>query len=107
MGKDVRETKEEEKEPEYKTHWPQFKEELEARLIQGHKEYGDKSFELSPWDLVGEIQQEVMDIVGWGFILWVRLEKLNAAIGKIQDNSKRIEGGLPSAVESSAVEENE
>lgn len=72
--------------PKYKTHWPEFADEMKTRLIEGHEEYGDKSFDLSPWELIENIKQETMDIVGWGFILWTRLQKLEEKVGKIKDD---------------------
>lgn len=56
--------------------WPKFVAEVEARLNAGAREYGDKSFSASPVKLIGEIQQEIFDIVGWSFILSCRLQRV-------------------------------
>ena len=62
--------------PLWKQWWPQFEEVMKERLQRGHEEYGDNSFDLSPIELMGEIREELLDIVGWGFLLWVRLTEL-------------------------------
>jgi hypothetical protein len=46
------------------------------RLHKGDKVYGDVSFERDPTELLGEIEEELLDVVGWAFPLWVRLQKL-------------------------------
>lgn len=49
---------------------------LHAKLDKGAVEHGDKSFELSPVQLLEELQAEALDLAGWGWILWDRLERL-------------------------------
>lgn len=49
---------------------------LEERLIAGAKAYGNKSFDKDSHKLIGEIQEEILDIAGWSYILWQRLETL-------------------------------
>jgi hypothetical protein len=57
-------------------HWPGFVEAVRARLEAGRAEYGDESFERPPTELVSELEQEALDLAGWGFVLFVRLRKL-------------------------------
>lgn len=52
---------------------------LHAKLDQGAREHGDKSFDLSSPALVKELQAEALDLAGWGWILWDRLERLRVA----------------------------
>jgi hypothetical protein len=56
--------------------WPAFMAELRARLEQGKATYGDRSFMRPPVELLGELEQEALDITGWGFVLWYRLRLL-------------------------------
>ncbi len=63
-------------EPKYLRHWPQFLEVMEQRLHTGFLEYGDGSFERPMRDLAGEIEEEMLDIIGWAFIGWCRLQAL-------------------------------
>jgi len=72
------------KTPEYRKHFQSFTEDLYARLDQGHKEYGDASFTRSIPDLINEIDQELMDIVGWAFIMRVRLNYIKQ-LGDVLD----------------------
>lgn len=55
--------------------WPAFAETVRKRLEAGRATYGDKSFERPPAELVAELQQEALDLAGWGFVLWCRLER--------------------------------
>ena len=34
------------------------------------------SFSRPPAELLGELQQEALDLAGWGFVLWCRLDAL-------------------------------
>ena len=60
--------------------YPKFSAEVVGRLKAGAKDYGDRSFTETPEKLLHEMQQEAMDITGWGFILWCRLEALVEAL---------------------------
>ena len=72
--------------PQWTDHWGEFAAQLKGRLEQGHREYGDKSFDLPLGKLVKELQAEVLDIAGWGLILFARLRHLEHTIyGKPQN----------------------
>jgi hypothetical protein len=49
---------------------------LSRRLEVGAKVYGDHSFLRPPAELAGEIEEEILDICGWAFVLWCRLRRL-------------------------------
>lgn len=49
---------------------------LRARLEVGAREYGDTSFERHTEAIIGEVEQELLDVVGWSYILWCRMHKL-------------------------------
>ena len=61
-----------------------FVERLRDRLIAGAKTYGNSSFERPLVAIIGEIQEEALDIVGWGFIAWVRLERLRDRVARLE-----------------------
>lgn len=52
---------------------------LVARLDLGAEEYGSKSFDRPEAELRAEIEEEVLDIAGWAYVLWVRLRRLREA----------------------------
>ena len=60
--------------------WHVFADAVRARLEVGAREYGDASLKRAPQDLLEEIQQELIDVVGWGFLLWLRLRSLEEKI---------------------------
>ena len=61
-----------------------FSERLRNRLEAGARTYGNSSFERPVADLIGEAMEEAEDIVGWSFLAWVRLDRLSAAVERIE-----------------------
>lgn len=60
--------------------WPLFASCVAARLEAGRREYGDRSFSRDPRELVAELQDEALDLAGWGFVLWCRLQRMREAL---------------------------
>jgi hypothetical protein len=60
--------------------WPEFMARVHTRMQAGAKEYGAVSFIRDPVDLAGEIEQELLDVCGWSFILWHRLRAISASL---------------------------
>ena len=60
--------------------WPAFAESVRKRLEAGRATYGDKSFSRPPAELLGELQQEALDLAGWGFVLWARIEAMRSLL---------------------------
>lgn len=63
--------------------WSTFQAELTRRMEAGAREYGDASFHKTAPRTLTEIQEELLDVCGWGFILYVRLERLRAELEKV------------------------
>jgi len=59
--------------------WPDFAARVRERLEAGRTAYGDQSFAREPAELLGELQQEALDLAGWGFVLFQRLEAARIA----------------------------
>lgn len=49
---------------------------LREKLEAGARQYGNASFERPLVHLIREIQDELVDVAGWGLILWSRLQQL-------------------------------
>lgn len=60
--------------------WPTFAQAVRARLEAGRAAYGDRSFSADPAALLAELQQEALDLAGWGYVLFQRLEAMQAAL---------------------------
>lgn len=71
------------KQPLYKKYFSKFVKELEKRMEAGHREYGDKSFSRDPLELLGEVEEELMDISGWSLILYTRLKEIKKQLKKL------------------------
>ena len=60
--------------------WRLFASCVAKRLEVGAREYGDRSFSRAPAELVAEMQDEALDVAGWGFVLWCRLQRMREAL---------------------------
>ena len=60
--------------------WPSFMDAVGARLEAGRTTYGDRSFTLPPERLAGEVEEELMDVAAWAFILWNRVRGLRVML---------------------------
>ncbi len=68
--------------------WPTFAAAVRARLERGRQTYADESFNRDPAELLQELAQEALDLAGWGFVLWVRAQRLATRVcGKLEDPS--------------------
>jgi hypothetical protein len=71
--------------------FPEFVEAVRTRLEAGRAAYGDRSFDRPTAELIGELQQEALDLAGWGFVLFERLRRLEkAAITETPRNLERL-----------------
>lgn len=65
---------------DHPTRWSQFAANVVARLDAGKAVYGDRSFERRPEELSGEIEEELLDVCAWSFILWCRVLTLRQVL---------------------------
>lgn len=59
--------------------WPSFVAEASSRLEAGRAAYGDRSFSLPPAELAREVEEELLDVAAWAFILWTRVRAIRTA----------------------------
>lgn len=60
--------------------WSHFTGKVAGRLDAGRVAYGDRSFERTPDELSGEVEEELLDVCAWSFILWCRIQTLRQAL---------------------------
>jgi hypothetical protein len=76
-----------------------------ARLEKGREVYGDRSFSRPPGELVAEIEQEILDICAWSYILFSRLHDLEHQVDGLDGlrvevvPSREAEGRIPKSRE--------
>jgi hypothetical protein len=71
--------------------FPAFVEAVRTRLEAGREAYGDRSFDRPTAELLGELQQEALDLAGWGFVLFERLRRLEAAAKRADEDATSAE----------------
>ncbi len=57
--------------------WGAFMSQLEARMAQGQRDYGDKSFRLPAGYICNEWAEEALDVAGWGFVEWTKVRHID------------------------------
>lgn len=67
---------------------------LAARLEMGAHDYGDRSFQRPPGELLAELQLEALDLAGWGFILWERIERMRERLAEGDYHHRQYPDGL-------------
>jgi len=60
--------------------WDQFIEKARGRLEDGAAQYRDESFSMPAAQLIKEIEEEILDVVTWSFILAVKLASIDGRI---------------------------
>ena len=56
--------------------WPAFVDRAGRRLAAGRRTYGDRSFARPPRELVREVEEDLLDVAAWAYILWYRVRAL-------------------------------
>lgn len=70
----------------------EFTKRARLRLEHGAAEYGGKNFSAAPTELIRELQEECLDLAGWGFILFERLENMKEIVDLIHGRIDPPEG---------------
>jgi len=56
--------------------WPDFETALKSKLRGGYQEYGDTSFKMHGTDILDELEEECLDLAGWGLILFAKIREM-------------------------------
>ncbi len=59
--------------------WPEFARAVYGRLCKGAEQYRNTSLELGPQRLLAELLEEIEDICGWSFLVWLRVRDMELA----------------------------
>ncbi len=85
---------------DYPDHLGSFLLKLGDRLATGHRVYGSASFARTPYELLEELEQELLDVAGWGYITFAKVQdmkrklcrKCGGPIIRLRDEPKREDG---------------
>ena len=64
--------------------WNKFTETLTKRLEAGEREYGDASFDSSAISNIDEIEEELLDVCGWAYIMWTKLQTMRPKLEALE-----------------------
>ena len=78
--------------PLWEENWEPFLGLIKQRLEHGAREYGDESFKKQGVELVGMIEEEVLDIVGWAFVMWVAVRQFAERMRKYETEGDAVDG---------------
>jgi len=59
---------------------------IKKRLEAGKREYGDSTYGLSSSELAYEIEEELLDVAGWAFFLWLQINGMKNTIKTCESN---------------------
>ena len=76
----------------YLEDFDEFVSKLNARMADGFKEYGDKSFDRPLLALINEIEEELLDICGWGMITYSRIQDIKDKITTMVEELRKVNG---------------
>ncbi len=65
--------------------WPIYAEAVLAKLDKGAADYGDASLDADSGKLLDEIEAELLDVNGWSFLLWSRIQSLRVKLKAIEE----------------------
>jgi hypothetical protein len=68
--------------PELREDWLEFVSLVEQRLEQGAVEYGDETLRRPALEVLDEVEEELLDVMGWSFFAWLRIRRLKEKVKK-------------------------
>ena len=71
--------------------WLEFVSLVEHRLEQGAVEYGDETLHRPALEVLDEVEEELLDVMGWSFFAWLRIRRLKEKVKKVL--TKMSQGG--------------
>ena len=71
---------------------PEFFSEIQTRMLAGRRAYGDRSFSKDPRELLEEVQQELLDVCGWSYVLYCRVAQMRDALRKSETSNPVAKG---------------
>ena len=69
--------------PGLREDWLEFVSLVEHRLEQGAVEYGDSTLRRPVLEVLDEVEEELLDVMGWSFFAWLRIRRLKARVKKV------------------------
>lgn len=78
----------------WKAAWEGYSEAVKRKLISGQKDYGDSAGTRNIFELISEVQDELVDIAGWSSWLWWRVEKMKVKLKAAVTQTEVIDGEI-------------
>jgi hypothetical protein len=62
---------------------------LEKKLDVGAQQYGDASFSKHGVKIIDDVMEELMDVCGWSFVLYVKVNRLKERLANWESHAER------------------
>ena len=72
--------------------WREFVSLVEPRLERGAVEYGESTLRRSSVEILDEVEQEILDVMGWSFFAWRRIKRLRTRMKNVLREISQWEG---------------
>jgi hypothetical protein len=69
--------------PGLREDWLEFVSLVEHRLEQGAVEYGDSTMRRPAPEVLDEVEEELLDVMGWSFFAWLRIRRFKDKVKKV------------------------
>jgi hypothetical protein len=71
----------------HEAEFKEYVEKVKERLAYGEDKYGDRIEKIPSQTVIDEIEAEFLDIVGWGFEIWRRMQVFRVKLEKWENDS--------------------
>lgn len=75
-------------------HLEEYFKRVSNRLTKAEKIHGDAARDFSLTRLVDEVEEELLDVLGWGFFAWLRLQQMKERMNEVNEGVHELESDL-------------
>jgi hypothetical protein len=73
---------------------PEFFSRVRIRLANGSADYGGSAHRKSSPELLGEIEEELLDVCGWSYFLWLKVRGMRSRLDIVDETDDQLLGEL-------------
>lgn len=77
---------------ELRISFAQFADQVQRRLDRGRQRFRNRNFGRKPQRLLSEVEEELLDVMGWGFLAWSRLQAVRDRLAAFDEHEAGLIG---------------